>query len=199
MRNGEVDILVGTQMVTKGHDLPGVTLVGVLNADSALSLPDFRAAERTFHLLVQVAGRAGRADTKGRVLIQTRAPEHPAVKSAQTHDVRGFIQHELGVRREVGYPPYSHVALIRLEGMNENEVAHEARRLAEIAEKMDTRVEVLGPAPAPLARLRNRFRYRFMLRSESRGPLRQVLLELARAPIQRRVRLSLDVDPMSML
>src|SRR5690606_4081972 len=88
VRRGEVDILLGTQMVTKGHDLPGVTLVGVLNADSALSLPDFRAAERTFHLLVQVAGRAGRAETKGRVLIQTRSPEHPAVKTAQTHDVR---------------------------------------------------------------------------------------------------------------
>ncbi len=199
VRRREIDILVGTQMVTKGHDLPGVTLVGVLNADAALSLPDFRAAERTFHLLVQVAGRAGRAETKGRVLIQTRSPEHPAVKTAQTHDVRGFIEHELEVRKEVGYPPFAHVALVRLEGMNENEVAHEARRIAEIAEKVDPRVEVLGPAPAPLARLRNRYRYRFMLRCESRGPLRQVLLQVARAPINRRVRLSLDVDPMSML
>lgn len=199
VRRGEVDILVGTQMVTKGHDLPGVTLVGVLNADAALSLPDFRAAERTFHLLVQVAGRAGRAETKGRVLIQTRNPEHPAVKAAQTHDVRGFIEHELEIRKEVGYPPYSHVALVRLDGMNENEVGQEAKRLAEFAEKVDPRVEILGPAPAPLARLRNRFRFRFMLRCENRAPLRQVLLQIARAPVSRRVRLSLDVDPLSML
>jgi len=199
VRDGEVDILVGTQMVTKGHDLPGVTLVGVLNADSALSLPDFRAAERTFHLLVQVAGRAGRADTPGRVLIQTRSPEHPAVQAALTHDVRGFIEHELRLREEVGYPPYAHVALVRLDGVNENEVERESKRIAELAEKVHASVEVLGPAPAPLARLRNRYRYRFMLRSEARGALRNTVLQVARAAVINRVRLSIDIDPLSML
>lgn len=199
VRDGEVDILVGTQMVTKGHDLPGVTLVGVLNADAALSLPDFRAAERTFHLLVQVAGRAGRADAKGRVLIQTRSPLHPAIVAAKDHDVRKFIEHELNVRREVGYPPFTHLALVRLDGPDEAEVAREAKRISLIAEEPSGEVELLGPAPAPLARLRNRYRYRFMLRSENRKALREALLRVARSAVRRRVRLSLDVDPQSML
>jgi primosomal protein N' (replication factor Y) len=186
-------------MVTKGHDLPGVTLVGVLNADAALSLPDFRAAERTFHLLVQVAGRAGRADAPGRVLIQTRSPQHPAVVAAQTHDVRGFIEHELKVREEVGYPPYAHVAIVRFDGLSEGEVRSEAIRIARVAETASAEVELLGPAPAPLARLRNRYRFRFMLRSTSRTPLRVALLAVARAPISRRVRMGLDVDPLNML
>lgn len=201
MRAREVDILVGTQMVTKGHDLPGVTLVGVLNADAALSLPDFRAAERTFHQLVQVAGRAGRAEKPGRVLIQTRNPHHPAIVSALRHDVRSFIEHELAVREEVGYPPFAHVALVRFDGLVEGEVAEEARRLAALVEKDASLsdVELLGPAPAPLARLRNRFRYRFMLRSTRRRPLRSALLAIARAPLNRRVRMGIDVDPQSML
>lgn len=201
MRQREVDILVGTQMVTKGHDLPGVTLVGVLNADAALSLPDFRAAERTFHQLVQVAGRAGRAEKPGRVLIQTRSPAHPAILSALRHDVRSFVEHELAVREEVGYPPFAHVALVRFDGVVEGEVAQEARRLAALIEKEATLsdVELLGPAPAPLARLRNRFRYRFMLRCARRRPLQSALLLIARAPPNRRVRMGIDVDPQSML
>ncbi len=172
MRAGEIDILVGTQMVTKGHDLPAVTLVGVLNADAALSLPDFRAAERTFHLLVQVAGRAGRADAEGRVFIQSRNPEHPAIAYALAHDIHSFVQHELRLREEIHYPPFSHIAMIRFDGLNEQEVRHEAARLGKLVEEQAADVEVLGPAAAPLSRLRNRYRYRFMLRSSSRKPLR---------------------------
>lgn len=209
VRQRKVDILVGTQMVTKGHDLPGVTLVGVLNADAALSLPDFRAAERTFHLLVQVAGRAGRTTEPGKVLIQTRNPDHPAIVAARTHDVRAFVEQEMQIRKDVGYPPYRRLALVRFDGLVESEVARVARRLAQFceAQSADTSslenvrnpVEVLGPAPAPLKRLRNRFRYRFMLRSVSRAPLRELLLSLARTPPDRRVRMSIDVDPSSML
>ncbi len=198
VRKREVDILVGTQMVTKGHDLPGVTLVGVLNADAALSLPDFRAAERTFHLLVQVAGRAGRADKPGRVLIQTRSIHHPAIVCAQKHDVRTFIAHEMLARKEVEYPPFVHVALVRFDGPDESTVAREARRVAGLVSE-HTQVEVLGPAPAPLARLRNRYRYRFLLRAKERSALRQVLLVVARAPNHHQVRRTLDVDPQSML
>jgi len=198
VRRREVDILVGTQMVTKGHDLPGVTLVGVLNADAALSLPDFRAAERTFHLLVQVAGRAGRADKPGRVLIQTRSVNHPAIVCAQKHDVRGFIAHEMQARKEVEYPPFVHVALVRFDGPDDATVAREARRVAALANQHE-QVEVLGPAAAPLARLRNRYRYRFLLRARERSALRQVLLAVARAPSHRQVRRTLDVDPQSML
>jgi len=200
MRRREIDVLVGTQMVTKGHDLPEVTLVGVLNADAALSLPDFRAAERTFQLIVQVAGRAGRGDAPGRVLIQTRQPEHPAIRLAATHDVTAFLEVELQARHELRYPPFSRLALVRLDAVDEDDARLEAERLAGIARRVEAEgVEVLGPAPAPLARLRGRYRYRFLLRASDRTRLRLVLLGVARAPLDRRVRLAIDVDPVSML
>ncbi len=200
VRRGEVDILVGTQMVTKGHDLPSVTLVGVLNADAALSMPDFRAAERTFHLLVQVAGRAGRGDSPGRVMIQTRDPEHPAIRFAARHDVEGFIEREMHDREELGYPPFSRLALVRLDALDEARVRREAERLAQIARRAAPQgVHILGPAAAPLARLRNRYRYRFMVRAAERGPLRKTLLAVARTHPDRNVRVAIDVDPMSML
>src|SRR5262249_25048754 len=154
MRAGEIDILVGTQMVTKGHDLPGVTLVGVLNADAALSLPDFRASERGFQLLVQVAGRAGRRERPGRVLIQTRTPEHRAIKLAAQHDVRGFGDRELAARREVSYPPFSRLALLRVDALDEHLCRDAASKLAALArtspEALARRVEVLGPSAAPI-------------------------------------------------
>jgi primosomal protein N' (replication factor Y) len=192
-------------MVTKGHDLPKVTLVGVLNADAALSLPDFRAAERGFQLLVQVAGRAGRRERPGRVLIQTRSPEHPAIQFAAHHDVRGFWERELLDRREVGYPPFARLALLRIDGPEEEVVREAASKLAAAArtspEGLARRVEVLGPSAAPIARLRGRFRFRVMLRSIERGPLRATL-SVVRAAVDgldRRVRAVIDVDPVAML
>jgi primosomal protein N' (replication factor Y) len=205
MREGEIDILVGTQMVTKGHDLPRVTLVGVLNADAALSLPDFRAAERGFQLLVQVAGRAGRRERPGRVLIQTRTPEHPAVQFAAQHDVRGFWARELVDRHEVGYPPFSRLALLRVDALDEDAAREAANKLAALArtskEALARRVEVLGPAAAPIARLRGRFRFRVLLRAAERGPLRAALGAVREGidRIDRRVRAVLDVDPVAML
>jgi primosomal protein N' (replication factor Y) (superfamily II helicase) len=199
MRDGEVDILVGTQMVTKGHDLPNVTLVGVLNADAALSMPDFRAAERSFQLLVQVAGRAGRGDVAGKVLIQTRTPDHPAVAFAASHDVSGFVEQEMVLREELGYPPFSRLALVRLDAVEERRAQAAAERLARLARKEGQGAEVLGPAPAPLLRLRNRYRYRFLVRSKDRVALRAALLAVARAPSDRQVRVAIDVDPVNML
>ena len=200
MRAGEIDILVGTQMVTKGHDLPNVTLVGVLNADSALSMPDFRASERTFHLLVQVAGRAGRGDAPGRVLIQTRQPEHPAIAFALKHDVPGFVEQELRDRAELRFPPFSRLALVRFDAVEEAQALAECTRLAAIARAAAPQgVEVLGPTPAPLARLRNRYRFRFVLRAADRKPLRDALLAVARASVHRQVRMAIDVDPVNML
>ncbi|HET7543930.1 MAG TPA: primosomal protein N' [Polyangiaceae bacterium] len=200
VRKGEVDILVGTQMVTKGHDLPNVTLVGVLNADSALSMPDFRASERTFHLLVQVAGRAGRGDTPGKVLIQTRQPEHPAIAFALRHDVSGFIAREMRDREELRFPPFSRLAMVRCDALDEGQALAECGRLADIARKAaPSGVEVLGPTPAPLARLRNRYRFRFVLRAAERKPLRDALLAVARASLHRKVRMAIDVDPANML
>jgi primosomal protein N' (replication factor Y) len=202
VRAREVDLLVGTQMVTKGHDLPHVTLVGVINADAALSIPDFRAAERGFQLLVQVAGRAGRGDAPGRVLVQTYDPEQPAIVFAANHDVDGFIERELVDRKELGYPPYSRIALVRVEAVVEEDARAATARLADAARAVGASdVDVLGPAPAPLVRLRNRFRYRVMLRGKDRKALRVVLaaLEVTRAGLPSKVRVAFDVDPMQLL
>ena len=205
MRDGEVDILVGTQMVTKGHDLPNVTLVGVVNADSALSLPDFRASERGFQLLVQVAGRAGRRDRPGRVLIQTRTPEHPAIFFAAKHDVQGFLERELRDRREVSYPPFARLALVRVDAAEE-ETAREvtamvAARAKTCPEGLARRVDVLGPSAAPIARLRGRYRFRVLLRAKERGPLRAAVAVVIEAMkgLDRRARVAIDVDPVAML
>ena len=206
VRSREVDILVGTQMVTKGHDLPFVTLVGVINADAALSIPDFRASERAFQLLVQVAGRAGRGDTPGRVLVQTYDPEHHAIKFAARHDVNGFIERELRDRKELAYPPFSRMALTRVDSLDETE-AQEATALLARAARAAARtgelgaVTVLGPTPAPIAKVRNRFRYRIMLRSTSREHLRRATLAIhaAIAQLPRSVRVAIDVDPVGLL
>jgi primosomal protein N' (replication factor Y) len=204
MRAGEIDILVGTQMVTKGHDLPKVTLVGVINADAALSIPDFRASERGFSLLVQVAGRAGRGDAsqRARVLVQTYDPEQTAIVFASRHDVDGFLDQELVDRQELGYPPFSRIALVRVEAIAEADAQKAAGVLADAARaSLPPHVEILGPAPAPLARLRNRFRYRVMLRGRDRRSLRQVLaaLELVRAKLPAQVRVAFDIDPVQLL
>jgi primosomal protein N' (replication factor Y) len=201
MLDGEIDILVGTQMVTKGHDLPMVTLVGIINADAALSMPDFRAAERAFQLMVQVAGRAGRADRKGRVLIQTYDPDHTAVVYASRHDVDGFLERELADRKDVGYPPFSRAALLRVEAVEERAAAAAAHALAEAVRASGENVIVTGPAPAPIARLRNRYRFRAMVRSDDRAALRRALLHAVRAQktLSHKVRSAIDVDPVQLL
>jgi primosomal protein N' (replication factor Y) len=216
VREREVDILVGTQMVTKGHDLPHVTLVGVINADAALSIPDFRAAERAFQLLVQVAGRAGRGDTPGKVLVQTYDPDHHAISYAVRHDVMGFFNHELRDRRELHYPPFSRMVLARVDALDEREAQDAAgvlARAARAATRMGPRTELAGPAsepgmvdvrgpsPAPIAKVRNRFRFRVMLRSSSRERLRQGALAIhaAIAGLPRTVRVAIDVDPVGAL
>ncbi len=200
MHRGELDILVGTQMVTKGHDLPRVTFVGVLNADAGLSMPDYQASERTFQLIVQVAGRAGRGDTKGKVLIQTRNPDHPAIGLALRHDVAGFVEYGLEDRRALGYPPFSRLAMVRVAALDERVAREGIAELAAIARRSaGTHVEILGPSAAPLARLRNLYRFRFMARCKSRPPLRYVLEAVQRARIDSRARVTIDVDPVSML
>jgi primosomal protein N' (replication factor Y) len=200
MRRGEIDILVGTQMVTKGHDLPEVTLVGVLDADAALSLPDFRAAERTFQLLVQVAGRAGRAEKPGRVLVQTRQPDCPAIVYALAHDVDGFLAHERLARLELEYPPFSRIGLVRIEGLNEVVTRAASEQLARVARaNRAPEVEVVGPSAAPIAKIRNRYRYRFLIKAKERKELRRTLLAVLRHGVDRRVHVIVDVDPMSML
>ena len=206
VRSREVDILVGTQMVTKGHDLPFVTLVGVINADAALSIPDFRASERAFQLLVQVAGRAGRGDTPGRVLVQTYDPDHHAIKYAAKHDVNGFIERELRDRKELAYPPFSRMALVRVDSLDEKETQEATALLARAARDSARGGElgaltVLGPTPAPIAKVRNRFRFRIMLRSTSREHLRKATLAIHAAvgQLPRAVRVAIDIDPVGLL
>jgi primosomal protein N' (replication factor Y) len=208
VRSREIDLLVGTQMVTKGHDLPNVTLVGVINADAALSIPDWRASERAFQLLVQVAGRAGRGDVPGRVLVQTWDPDHPAVALAARHDVGAFLERELADRRELGYPPFTHAALLRVDATDDEDARSACARLAIAARSTqaarDGTVHVQGPAPAPIARIRNRWRFRLMLRAGQRAHLRAVLAVLDEAisrgdGIPRGVRAAIDVDPVQLL
>ena len=205
VRSGEINVLVGTQLVTKGHDIPGVTLVGVLLADASLDFPDFRAAERTFQLLTQVAGRAGRGEHEGRVLIQTFIPEHPVVRFAAAHDYRAFYRFEMRARREAVYPPLAHLAAIGMSGPVETKVKDEAARIADAARRHPEarigEVRVTGPAPAPIARVRGRFRYRIMLKAINRSPLRRVLGAMAGLvdKIREPLRAFIDVDPVHML
>jgi len=207
VRAREVDVLVGTQMVTKGHDFPGVTLVGVLQADGGLHLPDFRAAERTFQLLAQVAGRAGRGERPGRVIIQTYSPEHHALTAAQGHDHLGFAQQELLLRRELGFPPFSHLVALHLDGPDAEATRAVVEGLGRELEELLVRpgappVTLLGPAPAPLEQLRGRYRWQLLLKAASRPELRTLLPSLqelvARAQKQG-LRGAVDVDPVSML
>jgi len=204
---GEIDILVGTQMIAKGHDVAGVTLVGALSADLSLNLPDFRAAERTFQLLSQVAGRSGRGDDPGRVIIQTYAPDHYVMQFLVSHDYQGFFNAESGFRRMLNYPPYGRLINLRLDGPKAAEVesqaktvAAELRQLQNQSEKFREQIEVLGPAPSPIEKLRNRFRWQLLLK----GKQSSALLDFARqarrlVPKSRSVRLHIDVDPYSML
>jgi primosomal protein N' (replication factor Y) len=205
-RAGETDVLVGTQMVSKGHDVPGVTLVIVLLADLSLNVPDFRASERTFQLLEQVAGRAGRGSVAGRVLIQTLRPTHPSLLAAVRHDYAGFIAGELERREALGYPPFARLVALRLDGTEPVVVEREATSLATRLRTQSLAVglgpeAVLGPAPAAIERLRNRHRWQILLRARDVPALRQ-LARAARSALpalrKRGVRLVIDVDPYSM-
>jgi primosomal protein N' (replication factor Y) len=201
MSAGEIDVLIGTQMVAKGHDFAAVTLVGVLNADTALNLPDFRSAERVFSLLSQVAGRAGRGERPGRVMIQTYAVDNYALDFVTRHDYQGFAAVELAQRQALAYPPFGHLVNLVLSGNDENRVRRAADQLAaDLADGGADEVEVLGPAPCLLPRLRNRHRMQLLLKGRQREPLRRQLDQLSRLRphIPAGVVLTVDVDPVDM-
>lgn len=202
MRAGKIQILVGTQMVTTGHDFPGVTLAAVLDADSSLNFPDFRSQERTFALLAQVAGRAGRGTEPGRVLVQSYCPEHPLLQQAAAQDYSAFVAAELPQRQLLGYPPYGYLANLVLAATAEAAVEAAAGSLSQwLQQRLPQSVEVLGPAPPPLARLRGKFRRQILLKASERSPLQWGLQQLWqqgwRAP--KGVQWSVDVDPVDML
>jgi primosomal protein N' (replication factor Y) len=200
---GELDLLVGTQMIAKGHDIHGVTLVGVVGADFALGLPDFRAAERTFQLLTQVAGRAGRGDFAGEVVLQTYFPEHYAIRHAALHDYVGFYDQEIRYRRWMHYPPFTSVANLLLRS---DKLDH-AMRYAGIVQRWVERtrmegVRAIGPAAAPLSRLKRDYRFHFIFKSSSREKLNGVLRSLVASAVAEevpRTSIIVDVDPQSLM
>ncbi len=199
-----VDILLGTQMVAKGHDFPGVTLVGVVDADVGLNLPDFRAAEKTFQLITQAAGRAGRGELGGEVIIQTMNPNHYAIRHSRTHDYEGFYDEEIGYRTQLGYPPAGRLIKIEVAAADEGIAAEAAKvarnRIRHLQRGKDT--TLLGPAPAPLARLRGKYRFQLLLLSQRREEIRRLAIEGRNAVEERfarKCRVIVDVDPVHLL
>ena len=194
---GASRVLVGTQMVSKGHHFPAVTLTGVVNADNLLGFPDFRGAERTFQMLTQVAGRAGRGARAGTVVIQTYHPDHHAIRAVLAHDLAGFVREELRYRRAFRYPPAARLALVRYESASEGAAAAAARAAVRALEPAPESLRVIGPAPAPLARLRGRWRVQMLLLAPARGPLRAALAAIVALPLPSGVHRVVDVDPQS--
>ena len=207
LARGEIDILIGTQMITKGHDFPRITLVGVVSADVTLGLPDFRAAERTFQLLTQVAGRAGRGEVPGEVIVQTFAPQHYAIQRAQTHDFHGFYADEIAYRKRLDYPPAVRLAAIRFDARDPQTVEQFCQAFVALLRPYVRDAEgvtLLGPAPAALAKLNNRYRWHLLLKAPTARRLHEVidggLTALRQAATPRHgVRLIVDVDPVNLL
>jgi primosomal protein N' (replication factor Y) len=200
-RSRKIDILVGTQMIAKGLHFPGVTLVGIISADSALHLPDFRAGERTFQLLVQVAGRAGRGDAEGEVIVQTFSPAHPSLQFAKSHDFDGFAAHELEMRHNFGHPPYSHLVLLTARADTAQKAEFAARTLAQkLTAAVPHSVMVSPAAPAPLARVRGMYRYQVVARGKQIRALTKAIKEsLGAIKLPKDVHVAVDVDPVALL
>ena len=200
---GEADILLGTQMIAKGLDFPNVTPVGVLNADTALNLPDFRSSERTFQLLTQVAGRAGRAEKAGQVLIQSYNPEHYAIRFAKDQDYEGFYAYEMGIRRQLGYPPYYFTIGITLSHKKEEEVVKRAYEVMGILRSgLSETSKILGPTPKPIARTHNLYHYQILIKyrlEDELGPTLNQVLALTQERENSELRLSIDHEPQQFL
>ncbi|MFN2530483.1 MAG: primosomal protein N' [Pyrinomonadaceae bacterium] len=201
---GHIDMLVGTQMLAKGHDFPNVTLVGVVSVDAGLALPDFRSAERTFQLITQVAGRAGRGDRRGQVLIQTYHPFHYAFRHAAAQDYDGFYNEEVRYRQNHSYPPFVALATLLVHGRELDRVRNQALELRKEldAANKDRSVRVLGPAPAPLARLKGEHRFQLLLKSKNRRQLRSLADTALQSMVSRGVNLrsiNLEIDPISIM
>jgi primosomal protein N' (replication factor Y) len=210
LRTGAIDILIGTQMVAKGHDYPNITLVGIICADLSLSFPDFRAGERTFQLLAQVAGRAGRGEQPGRVILQTYNPDHFCILTARDQDYKAFYDHEIRFRRSLKYPPFSRLIHILIAGKDKDQTARYARNVGEICQELQSHnqtyrdnVERLGPVAAPLARLQKQYRWHILLKGLKPGPLhglsRALMEKAGRISSRTGVKMIVDVDPIDML
>ncbi len=200
---GDIDVLVGTQMIAKGLDFPRVTVVGIISADHALHMPDFRASERTFQLLAQVSGRAGRGELPGRIVVQTSTPMHPAIRFATTHDFEGFAAQETRNRHDLGYPPFGRLMRVVFEDDDPAQVKTAAAECAALLASAAAAegVSVLGPAEAPFGLLRGRTRWHMLLKSDATGRglprLRGLLQDWT--DTHARPKLVIDMDPVSMM
>ena len=206
LKHRRIDILVGTQMIAKGHDFPGITLVGVICADLTLNFPDFRAGERTFQLLAQVAGRAGRGDQPGKVILQTFNPNHFSILAAKDQDFKVFFHQEIGFRKALGYPPFTRMVAVRISGKDPRQTAGHAGALGENCRDMlaaeepyQGRIQVMGPIEAPLSRIANRHRWQILIKSPDAAMLHRFVHELIRChrarPAGRQIKVAVDVDP----
>ncbi len=200
----EVDILLGTQMVAKGHDFPAVTLVGVVDADTGLNLPDFRSAEKTFQLITQAAGRAGRGELGGEVIIQTMNPNHYSIRHSRTHDYEGFYNEEIAYRTELHYPPIGRIIKLEIKSVQESHAAEAAKtaqnRIRHLMRGKDT--ILLGPAPAPISRVRGQYRFHLLLLSQHRDKIKTLAIEGKNAVEEkygRKCRVIIDVDPVNLM
>ena len=204
-RQGKIDLLVGTQLISKGHDFPGVTLVGVLSADIGLGMPDFRSAERTFQLLTQAAGRAGRGDVPGRVLVQTFYPDHYAIRLAAEQNYEAFFHKEMRFRRMMHYPPVTALANVIAQGGELEQAARVAKQVGDFLIPLERHIEglkILGPTPAPLAKVQGRFRIQFLIKCTSRARLNNILRQLADHSEQQGIPprcVMIDMDPINIM
>lgn len=204
MRNGEIDILIGTQMIAKGHHFPNVVLVGVIWADGGMSMPDFRAAEKTYQLISQVTGRAGRGESAGRVIIQTMRPDHYAISYAKVHDYNAFYDHEMNLRVNPAFPPYVRMIAFHLRGPNQQEVQASASQVARFCrlENRDKKlhIEVLGPAPSPIERIKNAYRWQVLIKGSHYNNLHNLCWAVENAKLtEGKTKLGIDVDPDNMM
>ena len=203
-KNENIDILIGTQMVVKGHHFPKVSLVGVIAADSSLNIEDFRANERTFQILTQVAGRAGREELEGRVIIQTYNPDNIAVELAQKQDYKAFYESEIGIRKQLKYPPFCDIIVIGLSGEKEQEVIKEAKKIHKyLKERIITKkigVLLYSPVPAPIDKIKNKYRYRMIIKCLYNNQINELLEQTIKAnEIKKDVRLSIEINPQNMM
>ena len=199
----KIDILVGTQMITKGLDFPSVSLVGVLAADMMLYVDDYQAAERSFQLITQVCGRAGRGEKKGRAVIQTYSPDHWVIECASKQDFREFYKKEIFLRNSMGYPPFGDIINVVVSGENGNEVKNTISKIARCVSDNftthDVRYSLLGPTPAPLSKINNKFRWRFIIKCVADENVRELLRESVHLPLKVDVTVSLDINPNNMM
>jgi primosomal protein N' (replication factor Y) len=201
----EIDILVGTQMITKGHDFPNVTLVGVISADTAMNMPDFRAAEKTFQILTQVSGRGGRGDFPGKVVIQTLNPDYGAIRRSKDHDYEGFYQDELPIRQSLSYPPFSRMMNLQMSSLSKQKGREGAEKVAEYARlrcqsgSPTVQIDVIGPAEAPIARIKGRYRWQLLLFGKESHTLHALASDILAGAKQTGLDIKVDVDPMNFM